>query len=426
MATRKQKQTKRPPVELDEFESRHHAGTFNLDFLEAKDPPISYEDQLLTAEEKAAYYEDLIQNNGVENFKKMQRDCREKAAKLKKKVAHIDRDEAMPLLDQIAGLESAAIYYGDPTPPEVFAAQKDWGDTVTAFHVSPEQKERFREMGLTGIMVAGNSVDAPKLESEAPDSEQVKELKRKARFWKNIHSWSITERMAYYFCGPVKPADWTEAMFVRAQKDRDAVKVLSWSIRNPMLRLLALADMGIEDAARQAVAELEKYIRLLNLYAKTNPNVFKRVASRLQSWPVVYSPHPRLNQIPQTIAAQIKLGAGIDFEFSRNTKWNPNDLGCKIAMQLYEHIKMMRQYPESNEHSPCLDQAVKLPDIKQSESVKAWWAVAKEVLLAGYAKPEEEDTLRSLTKIKKRFKVRDKILECIENRFFSLFPKEVR
>ena len=87
---------------------------------------------------------------------------------------------------------------------------------------------------------------------------------------------------------------------------------------------------------------------------------------------------------------------------------------------------MMRQYPESNEFSPCLKEALLLPNIMQPESVKAWWKVAKQVLLIGYPKPEEDEILRSLTNIKNRFKVRDKILECIENRFFSLFPKFAR
>jgi hypothetical protein len=176
----------------------------------------------------------------------------------------------------------------------------------------------------------------------------------------------------------------------------------------------------------EVVNVLEEYVRLLNLFAKISPKAFVKVASRLLSWPVVYSPHPRLNKTPQKIARQIRLGSGSGFEFSPNAKWDQHDKSCKIAMQLCKHIKMMRQYPESNAWSTKFDQATKLPDLKQSGSVKAWWGVAKQVLLARYPKPEDDPTLRSLTNIKDRFKVRSKILECIENRFLSLFPKNLR
>ncbi len=387
---------------------------------------MAYVNELLTAEEKAAYYEDLVKNNGVENSKKIAKNCMKKAGILMKKVDLLEEYEAGPLLEQIAGLVSLANYHNNPIPPDVLAAQRSPDDEVPSFPLTPDTNNSLAEMGLPGFMPAQEADVATGTDANDKDSTKMAELRRKARFWKNIHTWSADEQMAYYFCGPVKPADWTEAVFVRAQKHRDAVMFLSWEARHSMSRLLDLAEMGNEDAVSEAVDVLEKFVRLLNLSAKTSPEAFRRVAGKLQSWPVVYSSHPRLNQIPQMIAEQIKLGSGIDFEFSPNTKWNPNELGCKVAMHLYEHIKMMRKHPESNELSPCLDEAIKLPDIKQSGSVKAWWKVAKEVLLIGYPKPEEDEKLRSLTNIKDRFKVRDKILECIENRFLSLFPKGSR
>ena len=416
MATSKQRRTTKPLTKPLVFDSRHHAGKFDLGFLQPQEPPVSYENELLTAEEKAAYYEDLIQNNGFENSEKIAKDCMKKAGALMKKVDFLDEDEALPLREKIVGLVALANNYKNAVPPDVLASQTVYDDAVPSFPLTPKIKN-----SLADFKPAHTSDDAG-----GDDSKTIAELRRKVRFWKNIHAWEPAEQMAYYFCGPVKPADWTEAIFVRAQKHRDAIKLLSWEARHSMSRLLTLAEMGNEDAVREAVDTLERFVRLLNLYAKISPEVFRKVAKQLQSWPVVYSSHPRLNQIPKKISAQIMLGQGIYFEFSPNTKWNPNDKGCKIAIHLYEHIKMMRRYPESNELSPCFDAAIKLPDIKQAKAVSAWWGVAKNVLLTGYPTPEEDEELRSLTKIKNRSKVRDKILECIENRFFSLFPKRSR
>lgn len=387
---------------------------------------MAYVNELLTAEEKAAYYEDLVKNNGVENSKKIAKDCMKKAGILMGKVDLLEKDEARPLLEQIVGLVSLANYHNNPTPPDVLAAQRSPDDEVPSFPLTPNLKNSLAEPGLPGFKPAQDADDAAGTDADDKDSTKMAELRRKARFWKNIHTWSADELMAYYFCGPVKPADWIETVFVRAQKHRDAIMLLSWEARHSMLRLLDLAEMGNEDAATEAVDALENYVRLLNIYAKTNPEIFKKVASRLMSWPVVFSPHPKLNQIPKRIATNIKLGSAIDYVFDSATEWNPSELVCKIVMHLYEHIKMMRQYPESNRFSPFVDEAIKLPDIKQAGSVRAWWQVADQILRNSFPKPEEDEILSKLTSIKDRGKANSKIRNIIKDRFFSLFHPDFR
>ncbi len=228
MAPRKKKQQKRSLEESEKFDSRHHAGTFDLGFLQPQPPPISYQNELLTAEEKAAYYEDLIKNNGFENSEKIAKDCMEKAGVLIKKVDILEEDEAQPLLEKIVGLVSLANDYNNPVPPDVLASQKNDDDAVQSFPLTAALKNSLTELGLTGFKPAQDSDDAAKMGTDDKDSEMMVELRRKARFWKNIHTWSPAEQMAYYSCGPVKPADWTEAIFVRAQKHRGAIKLLSW------------------------------------------------------------------------------------------------------------------------------------------------------------------------------------------------------
>ncbi len=404
---------------------RHIVGPFDLEFLKPQGPRAvdCYEDALLTAEEKAAYYEDLIKNNGFEDSVKIAKDCRNKAAELRNKIDHINPDEALPLLEKVEWLESLARHYDDVLPPDVLASQVD--DGLADIPITQDLGKIRSELGLETSGPKQGSDASPDPEIDDGDSEKMLKLKRKARFWKNIHSWNATEQIAYYFCGPSKPEDWIEAMFVRAQNCPTALKMIS-SPDRLMMRLLTLTEMGHEEAIREVVRSLEKYVRLLNLCAKINPHAFRKVASQLQSWPVVFSPHPRLNQMPQMIARQIALGAAIDFEFGPGAKWNPNDLGCKIAMELYAHIKKIRQYPESNAHLSIFEEVMKLPDIRQPGSVEPWWKVARSILLHSYPKPETNEILAKLTNIQDKFKARSKILETIENRFFSLFPKIVR
>jgi len=146
----------------------------------------------------------------------------------------------------------------------------------------------------------------------------------------------------------------------------------------------------------------------------------------LLSWPVIYSPHPKLDQSKGSIARHVGLGSETEFEFWPGAEWNPNDVGCKIAMQLYRHIQKMRQHPASNESNRFFREAQKLPPINEPNAVKAWWSVAESIFNASYPSPKTEPILDALTKIKDRGKADSKIREIIRNRFFSLFRVENR
>ena len=426
-----------------------------------------YQDELLTAEEKAAYYEDLIKNNGQENGKNISKDCMKKAGVLLKKVDDLDEDESQPLRDKIAGLVSLAKDYNAPTPPDVLASQRSDDDEGQKFPLTKDLENSLAELGLSGFRPARDSDADAKTDADANESKEINELRKKARFWKNIHAWSPAESFAYYFCGPVKPADWTEAMFVRAQKDPFAVKVLAQ--HGEINYLLELARMGNQEAAKKSIELLENLVRRLNLYAKTDPDAFKKAAAKLMSWPVMYSPHPLLNQNPEKVSGNIKIGADLLYLLEKGAKWDPRKPGTKIAMILYHYVDQMRQYPESNRSLPFADEASKLPDINTLGSVRKWWVVARNVLESAYNSPEYEiETVREaaenrkiletfskdpaqlsesqsefilgrkkpeliddinlirLTKIQNRKKMRAKILEIIQNSFMSLFPDQAR
>ena len=62
MAKPKSNTSKSTQPEKYNYHPDQFAGTFDLLFLKPQARAMSYEDELLTAEEKAAYYEDLVQN----------------------------------------------------------------------------------------------------------------------------------------------------------------------------------------------------------------------------------------------------------------------------------------------------------------------------------------------------------------------------
>src|ERR1035438_10441847 len=114
-----QTETHHAPTEI---QLEHHVGKFSLSFLErepamATSPPV-YEYELLTVEEKAAYYDDLVRSHGKKNAAKIAKDCRRKAASILKQASRLEHEEAKPLLWKASGLEALALGLENPRSEE--------------------------------------------------------------------------------------------------------------------------------------------------------------------------------------------------------------------------------------------------------------------------------------------------------------------
>lgn len=392
-----------------------------------------YELELLTAEEKAAYYEDRLRNHGREDAAKIAKDCRKKAGNLRSQARNLDPDEAKPLLRKARMFDALASSYENPCDPEEDEGRRDpfdkepsgtpSGPTLEeepfAF-VPAEGEDLVDEQGLPQM----RKVTAK--DSELRKQKELKDIKKKALFWKKIHQWDTAQARAYYSPGPIRPHDWEEAVFVRAQKDPFAIDLLMSNARGPVEWLLELARMGNVRAAKAAAELLEDFVRKLNLYAKANPEPFREAAREMTHWPVMHSPHPKLTQDPKMIAAQVQLGAGYPFHVVPEAEWDPTEFGCKVALSLFKYVSIVRRHPDHHRRFPFTDRVKTLPDIRESGAVSRWWFVAKQALLHGIPKPELDARFRSLATLKDRHKVRSKILERIEKRFVSLFPKSAR
>ena len=274
------------------FDFKECAQPFSFRFLQNEEAfetaPPPYEYELLSAEEKAAYFDELAKNKGQENTAKIARSCRKKAAKLLEQAERLDPEEAKPLVWKARGLNSLAQSFEDRTPPEVIEAQREIGiEAVQECRGLRDGEDAVDEKGFPNLQ------PAPATSASKYQTAQQKKRTKKALFWKNIHQWSVHQAMAYYSCGPTKPSDWDEAIFVRAQKDPLAVALMKAGAARPMFRLLELANMGNPEAARSVVQFVEELVRTLDLYAKTNPEPFQQAARSMTHWPVMHSPHPK-------------------------------------------------------------------------------------------------------------------------------------
>ena len=185
----------------------------------------------------------------------------------------LDFEEAKPLVWKARGLNSLAQSFEERTPPEVIEAQREIGiEAVQECSGLRDGEDAVDEKGFPNLK------PTPKISVSKYQNAQRKKRTKKALFWKNIHQWNAVQAMAYYHCQPTKPSDWDEAIFVRAQKDPDAVALIKARAARPMFRLLELANMGNKEAARSVVQLVEELVRTLDLYAKTNPEPFQQAA----------------------------------------------------------------------------------------------------------------------------------------------------
>lgn len=403
---------------------RYAVKPINLRFLE--DIPLNggsnyVQDVLETADEKAQYYGDLIRRKGRENFKKMARVCRKKAADLRGKIAGFAPTEVESFHQRIQELEWMAEGFENPTPPDVLAAQREVGPTTIPVEPIGGKRPQFLDdMKLESLGTISQNTSSVEVNRE------MDELRRKFRFWNSINEWGAFEQLVYYFCGDKLPEGWWEAMFVRAQNDREAILQMKAHISRHVGYLFKLAEMGNVEATKELVQLLNGYVERLNLIAKVNLETFTRVGENLLSWPVIYSPHPKLDQSKGTIAREVKLGKATEFEFWPGAEWNPKDKGCRIAMELYRYINQIREFPKSNQQSPYYRAATDLPPIKTTGGVEAWWKLAERIFSDQFPKPQSVPALAALSNLKDHGKLGSKIREIIRSRFVSLFKLEYR
>lgn len=392
---------KRNPAESQEF-----GVAFSLDDLDVGDrfPQLmSYENELETAAKKAAYFEMLANNAGKPDALKVARDCKKRAAALRKKSTGMDDKSALQLNQRAKALEEYAEYLSDIVPEEVLAVQREH--------------------------------DHPGTQSEAVDTQQwlskflPKTDAQKANFWRTVHDWDKIQKTLYYFAQP-ESVNRNEVLFIRAQKDPFAVKLLAHQARTQISCLLELAEIGNPDAARAAAAAVKDMVASLNSYARANLNVFRSVAKMGTQWPVLYSLQSKYRENANAICSELQLGEDYLLNVDPMAKWNPDELGSKVAVLLFKYIEAVRARPDNYKNFSFCKAATELPPSKHDGAGHKWWQVAEKVLLDAIPDPAADERLLPLAKgdatRKYKSRMRQRILARLQKRFLQLFYKENR
>ncbi len=350
---------------------------------------FGYQYHLLTAREKADYYADMLQNGGQENRAKVIEDCLKKIKVLRqrhgelKKAGELNEDEERCLLEEVHDLEEQIeMRQGD---------RRDWeGEALFDF------------------------------------SLPIKRLRALVAFWSQFDCLHELWRFFLAQSSPLEDVRLEEIWCALGATDSLALERLRGQTYDRAWLLLRHARAGNGAAALEFAKLVTQLVRVLNLFAKLHVQVFRSAGRQMTQWPVLVSHHHKLADNSRAILDHIQLGADHLYQVVPEAEWDPNEYGGKVADLLIHHLTKVRQEPQKYSFLPYAKAAQELPGLGESGSANQWWAVAKQALLSSVPKPELHDKLRALTQIRDRFKVRDKILNCLERRFVSRFPKTAR
>jgi len=224
-----------------------------------------------------------------------------------------------------------------------------------------------------------------------------------------------------------------------------AMELLHHKTLRYLEHMCMLAEKG-NTAAAQHVAEYailttKSFQRL----AQKNSEGVKSVAEREFALPVMRSPLPQLNESDPDWE-QLKLGAAFPFRWNKYSRVNPRDTIGNFAFKLWKYVFDLKietrrvlkelQIDEDVVRScrgnlPLELQSAILPEYHPiSESVSAWWNVAKNCLVEAYPHPqlpgeinEEVSALDALitapSQRRTPGKLRSHILGRLEKKFFG-------
>ncbi len=177
-----------------------------------------------------------------------------------------------------------------------------------------------------------------------------------------------------------------------------------------------------EAAQRLAYIALDLASTLEGL-AQTNPDLLKPYARNCHAWPVAAMKREMQNERVKKLFSEIELGADAQIELDAQTaKWKLDRAG-EIAYALLDYINAARLRPKR--YGKFGRQAKALKPFCDDSSGD-WWKLAVDALLSHYPEPDKEKELERLvtspSKRRSPGRIRQRILEILQARFFSFAP----
>ena len=203
------------------------------------------------------------------------------------------------------------------------------------------------------------------------------------------------------------------------------------------------ASNGDGDAALELARLAGEATEHLTKICRAKPELFFPLSRLRRAWPVIKHRKAKLSDDEKALFAAIQLGADDFIELDAQTaKWKWDDAG-KIAYGLLNYIRVSRGSPPHGFDNGAMSKFVKekLPrDFDDDDkNAKAWWSVAKEILLFSYPEPHAVQELSQLVPMTIRQKdrrtianpkrrspgvLKQEILSILESRFLAFAPNK--
>jgi hypothetical protein len=171
-----------------------------------------------------------------------------------------------------------------------------------------------------------------------------------------------------------------------------------YSAINILKELIRQIKAESSDAAEVCTKITIEMVEIINALKRASPKLFNDAARKRTQWPVLRSRHPLYCEAEDDLLANV--GKGYDFIIDSSAKWNPEDPGTKIAMDLYFYMDELREkatafvkkkntYVERKKilaRRPWIEQVANLQDFNRDTALD-WWKLAVIFLKDNYPDP---------------------------------------
>lgn len=218
------------------------------------------------------------------------------------------------------------------------------------------------------------------------------------------------------------PTKWKKAAIAKQVADS-----LATLIEQKASGKVSTNQQEIEEAAKALHYLVSSGCQKLMELADKFPQIFKAIAQKCESWPVMSSTHARLRKKADKTLARIEQGkdAEVDTDQISRNGTRPGQHTSGITEIARELLRCVQTEWEKNDN--CL-QGKPVPRFCDDETCLAfWWEAARSALLAAYPEPEKIPELDRLVTARSRRNypshIRTDILKKIKAAFVGLAPR---
>lgn len=188
---------------------------------------------------------------------------------------------------------------------------------------------------------------------------------------------------------------------------------------NILKELIGQIKTDSPDAADVCTKITIKMVETINTLKNAKPKLFEKIAKGKPQWPVLRSRHPFYCEAEDVLLADV--GKSYEFIIDSSAKWNPNDPGTKVAMDLYFYLDDLRDKANAFinmeivgmekkkilAERPWINQVAMLKEFNR-DSALDWWRLAVIFLKDSYPEPNKVTMLANVANTKQHYRANTK------------------